>query len=149
MMELQDVQVVAEGLGFPEGPIALAGRVRAGGRDHRPPAVTHRVRAAARTTVADLGGGPNGAAIGPDGAVYVCNNGGMTREQRIPGCIQRVELDTGRHDVLYTSCDGVPLQSPNDLVFDASGGFWFTDLGEAPSSMRHPRATPSSGSSIT
>ena len=26
--------------------------------------------------IADAGGGPNGAAIGPDGAIYVTNNGG-------------------------------------------------------------------------
>ena len=29
------------------------------------------------SVIADCGGGPNGAAIGPDGRVYVCNNGGF------------------------------------------------------------------------
>ncbi len=32
-------------------------------------------------------------------------------------------------DVLYSEWDGRALTSPNDLVFDATGGFWFTDLG--------------------
>ena len=32
------------------------------------------------SVVADLGGGPNGAAIGPDGFIYVCNNGGFDDE---------------------------------------------------------------------
>ena len=30
---------------------------------------------------------------------------------------------------LYTECDGHPLRSPNDLVMDGHGGFWFTDHG--------------------
>ena len=32
--------------------------------------------------------------------------------------------------VLYTECDGNPLMGPNDLVFDADGGMWFTDHGK-------------------
>lgn len=94
--------------------------------------------------IAELGGGPNGAAVGPDGAVYVCNNGGFEWHERdgllLPGDkpadysggrIERVELDTGKVDVLYTECDGHPLNGPNDIVFDKEGGFWFTDLGKS------------------
>ena len=135
------MQTVAEGLNVPEGPVALDDgsvlvvevmgktltRVRSGGSTH---------------VVAQLGGGPNGAAVGPDGAVYVCNNGGLEMEwaggvlthygranDYAGGSIQRVDLATGRVDVLYTHCDGAPFSGPNDLVFDASGGFWFTDSG--------------------
>ena len=32
--------------------------------------------------------------------------------------------------VLYTECDGNELVGPNDLVFDAHGGFYFTDHGK-------------------
>lgn len=95
-------------------------------------------------TVAELGGGPNGAAIGPDGHCYVCNNGGLGWLKRdglcIPsappppdwtgGSIQRVNLSTGQVELLYTHCDGRPLRGPNDLVFDQCGGFWFTDSGK-------------------
>ena len=77
--------------------------------------------------VAMVGGGPNGAAIGPDGALYLCNNGGFRGENRIDPCIQRVDLATGASEVLYRDCDGVALGSPNDLVFDQAGGFYFTD----------------------
>jgi len=36
----------------------------------------------------------------------------------------------GRVEVLYTHCDGILLHGANDIVFDAQGGFWFTDFGK-------------------
>jgi gluconolactonase len=137
-----DVEVMAEGLLFPEGPIALPdGTVIvveiAGGRLSRvKPDGTVEV-------VAETGGGPNGAAFGPDGRIYVCNNGGFDTEVRngqvritetlnnyVGGSIQAVDLATGAVETLYTEVDGVPLRGPNDLVFDRAGGFWFTDHGK-------------------
>src|SRR2546425_1074209 len=46
------------------------------------------------------------------------------------GSIQVVDPESGKFDTLYDSCDGRRLCGPNDLVFDAAGGFWFTDLGK-------------------
>lgn len=92
----------------------------------------------------DVPGSPNGAAIGPDGAVYLCNNGGcfapvQLGELLFPGPfdpdrysggrIERVDLDTGEITELYRYCGDVALRAPNDIVFDADGGFWFTDHG--------------------
>lgn len=135
-------RVIASGLAFPEGPVALAdGSVLvveiAGAR-------LKRVQPDGRVdVVAELGGGPNGAAMGPDGHCYVCNNGGFSwrtdngfsrptgpAADYRGGCIQRVNLDTGAVQVLYTACDGQPLHGPNDIVFDADGHFWFTDFGK-------------------
>ena len=138
-----DYRVVTDGLEFPEGPIALAdGSVLVveikGGRLIRvKPDGTKQV-------AAELGGGPNGAAIGPDDACYVCNNGGfnwITREDGYNrphgraddytgGAIQRVDLATGAITTLYTHCDGVPINGPNDIVFDRQGDMWFTDHGK-------------------
>jgi gluconolactonase len=96
------------------------------------------------TQVAKVGGGPNGAALGPDGRCYVCNNGGLGPQdmerlrQGLPadpgnhsaGSIQAVDLSTGKVETLYEHCEGVRLAAPNDLVFDAAGGFYFTDYGD-------------------
>ena len=92
----------------------------------------------ALSMIAECGGGPNGAAIGPDGPVYVCNNGGGMQDSSESGSgvsspgpsIQRVDLESGKVEVLYTSCDGCPFRRSNDLVFDTAGKFYFTDFGE-------------------
>jgi gluconolactonase len=135
-------RVIATGLQFPEGPIALDDgsvllvEIKRG--------TLSRVSADGNVEVAaELGGGPNGAAFGPDGAVYVCNNGGcfhwedvmgLTLPGPVPpewtgGSIQRVDLATGAVTTLYTESSTGPLRAPNDIVFDAHGGFWFTDHG--------------------
>jgi gluconolactonase len=134
---------VTSGLEFPEGPVALAdGSVLVveviGQR------LTRVLADGTKETVAEISGGPNGAAIGPDGAIYVCNNGGWLRfvevgGQRVigppdwsayvGGRIQRVDAGRGTVTDVYTHCDGRPLRSPNDLVMDGHGGFWFTDFG--------------------
>lgn len=145
---MTDVRELATGLQFPEGPVVMPdGSI-----------VVTEIRRGTLTRVspdgsvgvlADLGGGPNGAALGPDGFLYVANNGGFlwselngmtipfdlaTRSNEPPGFsggwIDRVDPATGERTVLYRECDGWELRGPNDLVFDAHGGFWFTDFGK-------------------
>ncbi|HCG02094.1 MAG TPA: gluconolaconase [Chloroflexi bacterium] len=136
------MRVMATDLKFPEGPVAqpdgsvLLVEIGRG-------TLTRVTNSGEVEVVAQCGGGPTGAAMGPDGHVYICNNGGAFEwhglekfriGSGIPagwtgGSIQRVDLASGRVEILYAECDGRPLRSPNDLVFDASGGFWFTDTG--------------------
>jgi gluconolactonase len=137
-----EFDVVTDGLAFPEGPVWMldgsvivmetgAGRVTRVWPDGR------------KETVAEPGGGPNGAAIGPDGALYVVNNGGMEWHHRdgllIPGealpdytCgwLDRIDIKTGKVERLYDSYEGYPLSAPNDIVCDYKGGLWFTDFGK-------------------
>ena len=49
----------------------------------------------------------------------------------VTGRIERVDLETGEVTRLYDSCNGNRLSGPNDIVFDAKGNMWFTDLGKA------------------
>ena len=122
------LECIAEGLDRPEGPVVMAdGSVIfveiMGGR------IT-RCWNGRKETVCEIGGCPNGAAIGPDGALWVCNNGGLGKVgPGTEGRIERVDLATGRFERVYDGCEGLPLQGPNDLVFDSSGRLWFTDLG--------------------
>src|SRR5213076_2702946 len=53
------------------------------------------------------------------------------------GSIQRVDLNTGAFTTLYDACDARALRGPNDIVFDKSGGFWFTDLGKSDGDSMH------------
>jgi gluconolactonase len=140
---MAEFEIVAEGLRFPEGPVAMpdgsvilveiaAGRIT-------------RVRAdGGMEIVAEPGNGPNGLALGPDGHLYCVNNGGfswiegegslrphLTAADYEGGRVDRIDIATGAVKTMYRSGDhGVTLRGPNDLVFDAHGGFYFTDFGK-------------------
>ena len=69
--------IVAENLAFPEGPVwfedgsVVVVEIKAG-------RVTRVLPDGRTEIIATPGGGPNGLALGPDGALYLCNNGGFT-----------------------------------------------------------------------
>ena len=70
--------------------------------------------------------------------------GPMTADRYIGGRIQTVDPATGTVTDLYTECDGRPLLAPNDLVFDAHGGFYFTDHGMVDDEAADPPRSPAS-----
>src|SRR5499426_2376321 len=125
------MQTLASGLQFPGGPIALPdGNVLL--VEIKRGTLTRIGADGTVTVVAKTGGGPNGAAIGPDGKVYVCNNGGFEWHEVGPfllpgdqpadysgGRIERIDLASGAVETLYRECAGNPLRGPNDLVFDS------------------------------
>ena len=137
-----DFELVCEGLEFPEGPIAMRdGSVIL--TEIKGQRLTRVKPDGTKELVADTGGGPNGAAVGPDNAIYITNNGGSfewldtggltipgpTPPSHTGGMIQRFDLKTGALTTVYDACEGRRLIGPNDLVFDKSGGMWFTDHG--------------------
>lgn len=137
---------IASDLAFPEGPVLLPDGTIAVVEIARG-CVTRIDGNGRKSVIATPGGGPNGAAFGPDGHLYICNNGGFAWKtvdgRLVPagqpddyrgGWIERIDIETGKVEVLYTSCNGLPLKGPNDLVFDRDGGFYFTDHGK-----RRPR----------
>jgi gluconolactonase len=144
---MAEIEEIATGLRFPEGPVAMPdGSFLLVEIERRQ--VTRIGPDGTQRPVAVTGGGPNGLAIGPGGAAYVTNNGGFSfvedaeglRPSHQPpdyegGRIERVDLATGEIRVLTRETGAGPgLRGPNDLVVDRSGGIWFTDLGK-----RRPR----------
>ena len=136
-------ETMTEGLRFPEGPVVMPDgsvivvEIEAG-------RITRCFPDGSKKTVAEPGGGPNGLAMGPDGKLYCVNNGGFNyveaggylaphgiADDYSGGRIERIDVDTGVIEILYKSGDfGCVLRGPNDIVFDAHGGFWFTDHGK-------------------
>jgi gluconolactonase len=139
---MSEARVVASGLCFPEGPIAM--------KDGSVVLVEIERQTVSRVlpdgtiqVIARTGGGPTGLALGPDGAFYVCNIGGFAWRLEMgllrpggqsadytSGRIERVDPSTGAVSVLYNRCGANKLNGPNDIVFDANGGFYFTDIGK-------------------
>ncbi len=137
---MNEVSILADGFGFAEGPVVMPdGAVVL--TDIKRGCIWRVAPDGTKRELARPGGGPNGLAIGPDGALYCCNNGGgLYRPGHFMavgpapdysgGSIQRIDQNTGEIRTLYTECGGHKLSAPNDLVFDRQGGFWFTDLGK-------------------
>src|SRR5256885_14714912 len=125
---MSDVRVLATDLEFPEGPVVMP--------DGSVVLVEIRGRRLTRVwpdgrkeVVAEIPGGPNGAAIGPDGKCYICNNGGFgwipSRGAMMPGApepheyigrpIPRVHLATRKDRNLFGKCGEPPPEGAEEL----------------------------------
>lgn len=141
-LDTPKLTTIATGLRFPEGPITMPdGSVILVEIERQ---TLSRVMPDGKVEViAEVPGGPNGAALGPDGAIYICNNGGFEFHKDDSGIrpvrqaysykggsIDRVDLQSGAVKTLYTHCGDNKLCGPNDIVFDRQGGMYFSDLGK-------------------
>lgn len=140
---MADFELFADGLRFPEAPVVMPdGSVFV--TEIASGCITRCWPGGRKQVIATPGGGPNGLALGPDGKLYCCNNGGFNwnetggylaphgiADDYSGGRIERIDIESGAVELLYKSGDhGVVLRGPNDIVFDGHGGFWFTDHGK-------------------
>ena len=126
--------VICEGPEFGEGPVwcpsdgtLVCTSVLAGTLERVWPATGRR------ETIADTGGGANGAALAADGGFLVTQNGGidfsvfqifgeLPPPEHVRSGVQHVAPDG---EVTYLTSE--PLQQPNDLCVSADGTVFFTD----------------------
>jgi len=126
-------KVHLEGLGFPEGPVALPdGSIAFVDLLHQ---CVRRFSGDKVEVFAFPQGSHNGMRMGPDGRLYVANNGGVApktlheikiMDPQISGRIQRVSLD-GTVENIITDLPGAGPWRPNDLIFTPDGRIIFTD----------------------
>jgi hypothetical protein len=81
------------------------------------------VASSSASTLRAPAGAANGMTLAPDAGLLVCEQGSF----RSPAAIARIDRRTGERERLVISCEGAPLNSPNDVVVAADGAIWFTD----------------------
>ena len=139
--------ILAEGLRFPEGPVCLPdGSVAV--VEIAAQRITRIASDGSTSILAEVPGGPNGMAPGPDGTLILCNNGGFAWHEApgmlrpvgqaadyAGGRIEVVDIATGRLRTLYESCGGHRLSDVASSAF----------LGKVPDKVYqvvgHPRST--------
>lgn len=93
LLDNTSIEIVCSGLGYPEGPVycsngdiilvEIRGDARKDiascGDDENmfEPCISRISPSGERSILAKIPGGPNGAAVGPDGDIYICNDGGF------------------------------------------------------------------------
>jgi sugar lactone lactonase YvrE len=148
-------RALASGLRFPEGAsIGADGSVFVPEIEGR--ALARVFPDGRQETVAEFAGGANGCAFGPDGAVYVCDNGGFEfsgdnglrypvsrAEGNTGGALRRVDIETGAVETVFTECDGERIGGLNDIVFDTNGSCYVVDTGRGVLYYSAPSLAPS------
>ena len=115
-----EVTVLARGLNFPEGP-AFAPDGTLWCVEARGGALVQW--SAAGVVRHDSGGLPCGLAFDAQGRAWFCD-----AKQK---SVRVYDLAQGRFDTVATSVNGVALNAPNDLAFDAAGNLVFSCPGDS------------------
>ena len=124
-------ELVASGLGFPEGPVAMPDGSLVCVDSYRGQLTILGADRVARA-LASTGGAPNSCVAGADGVFYVCQNGGTTGPWRAAEMIEpsiQVVAPGGKAEALITEVAGIKLNGPNDLCFAGDGSLIFSDPG--------------------
>jgi gluconolactonase len=118
----RSVRVLANDVGYAEGPVVTrAGDVLFTSVDH---ACVYRIADGNAERFAETGGGANGATEGPNGYIYVAQNGGSYPARRTPEITGGVQVVRPGGKVDYLTRDPI---TPNDLCFGPDGHLYVTD----------------------
>ena len=122
------VEILHSGFGFSEGPAALGDGSLAfcDGTN----GTILRLADGAIVEIADVGGAPNGLALGNEQTLYVALMEPWRADQRAARpSIVRVD-GTGAIATIATEAQKQSLVAPNDLAFSPEGRLYFTDSGD-------------------
>jgi gluconolactonase len=112
---MTDWEIIASGQRFPEGPVFAPDgtlwwvEIEGGGFGWHRDGRTGRIA---------TGGRPNGAAVGPDGLLWFCDQGECS--------IRTLDPVSEVTRTILSEIGGQQLGRPNDLLFDAAGNLLFT-----------------------
>jgi gluconolactonase len=121
-MKVGATRVLLEGLGVGEGPVVLPDGRRACCSIPEGAVFVLAGEPDRESRRIGTGGGANGLAVGPDGLLYLAQNGGIFGAAAAPAGVQRIDLETGSVEYLVSG-----LGAPNDVCFGPDGLLYFTD----------------------
>ncbi len=116
---------LAANCGFTEGPVAIGERIIFTSINRGTLYEANLARHGAKQLV-ETGGGPNGAALGADGSIWVAQNGGKVVPTRSAlACAPSIQRVTPDGELMVVAQG--KFSAPNDCAFGPDGRLWFTD----------------------
>lgn len=117
---MSTINVIAEGLSFPEGP-AFDSQSGLWLVELKGEALVHF--ADGKLERISCGGAPNGMVVDHRGRIWFCDSGSMA--------VRVYDPAADAFETVIDSVEGRPLDKPNDLTFDARGNLLFTCPGDS------------------
>ncbi|KOS54487.1 SMP-30/gluconolactonase/LRE family protein [Rhodococcus rhodochrous] len=124
----EGAELIAEGIGFTEGPAKISDTSVAVTSINRGKIYEVPLDGSGPIPLCETGGGPNGIALGQDGELWITQNGGTAMPSRSP--LHAIpSLQRWKNGALTVELTDT-VTAPSDCVIGPDGRLWFTDTAE-------------------